>query len=159
MPGEPHSIEVRSESADRTMALGERIGRLLRAGDVVLLHGDLGAGKTCLVRGVARGMGIDPGAVNSPTFVVVNEYDAPAGRPHLVHMDAYRLGGPEDLDDLGLDESLGGGALVIEWAERVASAFESPALEIHLHHDGGDRRSILIETRDPRWAERLIDLE
>ncbi len=159
MPGERRAIEIRSDSAERTMLLGERIGRLIRAGDVVLLHGDLGAGKTCLVRGVARGMGIDPGAVNSPTFVVVNEYDAPAGRPHLVHMDAYRLGGPEELDDLGLDESLRGGALVVEWAERVAAAFDSPALEVHLRHDGDDRRSILIQARDGRWADRLADLE
>lgn len=159
MAAEPRVIHLRSDSPDATRRLGERIGRFLRAGDIVLLHGELGAGKTCLVRGVALAMAIDPGDVNSPTYVLVNEYPAPTGRPHLAHMDAYRLHSPEDLDALGLEQSTRGAVLIVEWAERVAAGLAPPTLDIDLRHAGGERREITVRAFDPVWAERLADLD
>lgn len=158
MAADPRILHLRSDSPEATRRLGERIGRFLSAGDIVLLRGELGAGKTCLVRGVARAMGIDPDDVNSPTYVLVNEYAAPLGRPHLAHMDAYRLHSPEDLDALGLEQSTRGAVLIVEWAERVASGLAPPTLEIDLRHDGEDRREITLRASDPAWAERLADL-
>lgn len=158
MAAERCVLHFDSASPEATMRLGERIGRGLRAGDLVLLHGELGAGKTCLVRGVARAMGIDPGDVNSPTYVLINEYPAPHGRPHLAHMDAYRLQRPDDLDALGLEQSVRGGVLIVEWAERVAAGLAPPTLEIDLRHAGEDRRAITVRAADPAWAHRLADL-
>ncbi len=147
-----------SDSPARTMQIGERLGRGLRAGDVVLLHGELGAGKTCFVRGVARGMGIDPRAVSSPTFVLINEYEKAAGPPRLLHMDAYRLDGPEDLDGLMLDDALTDAALVVEWAERVVEGLPDPALDIAFRHIGDEQRELTVRTADPRWRTTLADL-
>ncbi len=124
---------VHSRSVDDTHRLGVALGTLSRPGDVWALHGDLGAGKTALVRGLARGMGLDERDVCSPTFVVVNEYARPAGRGPgaiiepgagpgdvpLVHIDAYRLGQSES-DTLGLERVLDGlGVAAIEWPERL----------------------------------------
>lgn len=124
---------VRCASEDATDALGAAIGALLGSGDLVCLHGDLGAGKTRLVRGIARGIGVDPAIVSSPTFVVMHDYPpVRAGSPGLVHVDAYRLRGADELDTLGWDRVTGGGggggeagdlpALVIEWPERIEGA-------------------------------------
>lgn len=122
---------VRTTHGDhQTVLLGEHLGRMLTAGDVVALDGPLGAGKTTFARGIAAGMGIEPAAVHSPTFVVVNEYGAPAGRPDLIHVDAYRLGGADELETLGWDQLMEGGrprgVLVVEWAERLAGALPPP---------------------------------
>ena len=106
---------ILSESEAATEAAGERLGASLAAGDVVLLYGDLGAGKTAFVRGLARGIGADPTDVSSPTFTIVQEY---AGRLTLYHVDLYRLE-EKEVDDLGLEELvLGDGVVAIEWAER-----------------------------------------
>lgn len=104
---------MHTHSEAETLALGERIGQQLRAGDIVLLRGRPGAGKTALARGIARGLGYS-GYVNSPTFTLVNEYE---GRLPVYHMDLYRLEGGE-LDELGLDEYLySGGVCLIEWPQ------------------------------------------
>src|SRR5690349_20654727 len=95
----------RSTSPEYTQALGRSLARVLAPGDVILLEGDLGAGKTTFVRALASGLGIDPGTVSSPTFVMVNQYrPAAPGSPELVHVDAYRLRSPDDLDSLGWDQ-------------------------------------------------------
>jgi tRNA threonylcarbamoyladenosine biosynthesis protein TsaE len=119
-------LDIASVSPNHTARVGAALGSLLRAGDVVALHGDLGAGKTNLVRGMAAGMGLDERQVSSPTFVIVSEYTtaAPgaARPPHapLIHADAYRLSGPEDLDSVGWERVMDGSAVVaIEWAERI----------------------------------------
>ncbi len=130
-------LTFHTSSEEHTIALGVALGRMLRAGDVLTLDGELGAGKTRLVRGIAEGMGLDPGQVSSPTYVVVHEYTLPAGgdrtitsgRPSvqtpLFHVDAYRLSGPDDLDTLGWDRVMEGmGVVVIEWAARIAAALE-----------------------------------
>jgi tRNA threonylcarbamoyladenosine biosynthesis protein TsaE len=127
-----------TESPAETEAAGEALGRRLRVGDVVLLTGELGAGKTTFVRGVARGVGSDA-PVASPTFQLVRVY---RGRVQLAHVDLYRIEKPPELADLGLDELADQGAVVVEWGDRVA--FGDAAL-VDIEHLGGDRR--LLRTR------------
>jgi len=124
-----YSLELRSDSPEATRTIADKLGRLLEAGDVIALYGDLGTGKTCFAQGVARGLGV-PGNVTSPTFVLLREY---AGRLPLYHFDAYRLNGPEDFTELGSEEYLSGpGVSIIEWAERVAGALPDDRLEVEL---------------------------
>jgi tRNA threonylcarbamoyladenosine biosynthesis protein TsaE len=118
--------------------LGVRLG----SGDVVLLHGDLGAGKTAFVRGLAEGLGVDPAAVSSPTFTIVQEYRG--GRVPFFHVDLYRLTNPREIEDLGLDEIAVDGVLAIEWAERLP--FRLPgSVTIRLDHGDSDTRTICID--------------
>jgi tRNA threonylcarbamoyladenosine biosynthesis protein TsaE len=127
-----------TQSPAETEAFGESFGKRLRVGDMVLLTGELGAGKTTFVRGVARGT--DSGApVASPTFQLVRVYP---GRVQLAHVDLYRIETPSELGDLGLEELLGQGAVVVEWGERL----EAPdAALIELEHLGAERR--LVRTK------------
>lgn len=127
-----------------TSAAGEALGRDLKPGDVVLLFGDLGAGKTAFVRGMARGVGADPDDVSSPTFTIVQEY---AGRSAtLYHVDLYRLE-PAEIDDLGLDDLVSSdGIVAIEWAERWKGRPDD-GTEVRLEHRGEDRRAIDIRPR------------
>ena len=124
---------IDSQSILDTERFGRRLGAALRAGDLLALVGPLGSGKTTLVRYVAAGAGVaDLRQVNSPTFVIVNEYDAAtAGGPlRLYHVDAYRLRGGEDLAALGFDEMLARGAVLVEWADRVSDILPSARLTI-----------------------------
>jgi tRNA threonylcarbamoyladenosine biosynthesis protein TsaE len=107
-----------SSSPEDTRRLGERLGALLEAGDVVLLSGELGSGKTVFVQGIARGLGFD-GSVSSKSFVLLGEYP---GRLTLYHADLYRLDDPEQVQDLALDEISSSGVLVVEWPERAGEA-------------------------------------
>lgn len=135
-----HSTVV-TRSQEETEALGTRLGATLGEGDTLLLVGDLGAGKTTLVRGIARGLGIDPEEVSSPTFVLINEY---RGRLTLHHVDLYRLEGAA-VDDLGLEELSGsGGVVVIEWAERLTRPI-ADAIRIRIADKGDTVREIVIE--------------
>jgi tRNA threonylcarbamoyladenosine biosynthesis protein TsaE len=129
--------EVVSEMASETEAAGERLGACLRTGDLVLLEGPLGAGKTTFVRGVARGCGSEA-VVASPTFQLVRLY---AGRVQLAHVDLYRLGSDAELADLGLEELLDQGAVVVEWGERLLA--HGGAL-IRFEQLGGDRRRLTL---------------
>jgi tRNA threonylcarbamoyladenosine biosynthesis protein TsaE len=124
-----------------TEALGARIGGELSAGDVVLLSGPLGAGKTVLAKGIARGLGV-AGTVTSPTFVIAREHPpAPGGRGvPLVHVDAYRLGGRAELADLDLDTDLASAAVVVEWGEGLADDLASTHLLVRLHRRDDDSR-------------------
>jgi tRNA threonylcarbamoyl adenosine modification protein YjeE len=133
-----------TSSPEETEAAGEELGRRLRQGDLVLLRGELGAGKTTFVRGVARGSG-SAAPVASPTFQLVRIYP---GRLQLAHVDLYRLEKGDELRDLGLDELLDAGAVVVEWGDRLASGgFEFAFVSIE--HLGGDRRRIRTD-RDLR---------
>ncbi len=135
------------EDAEATQALGREVARVLSAGDVLALHGDLGAGKTTLTQGLAAGLGIS-GDVISPTFALMSEYRL--GRIPLLHVDAYRLTGDLDADQLGLDEYLDNGwALVIEWAENIPGALPPDHLAVYLYHDG-DRRRAEIRAGGPQ---------
>ena len=137
-------LEILSNSEPETEAAGERIAASLESGDVLLLHGQLGAGKTAFVRGLARGLSANPEDVSSPTFTLIQEYRG--GRLPLFHVDLYRLE-PREVDDLGLDELISGDAVVaIEWAERWPDR-PGGAIDVSLEHlaeQGEDRRRITI---------------
>jgi tRNA threonylcarbamoyladenosine biosynthesis protein TsaE len=127
-----------TSSPEETEAAGEELGRRLRQGDLVLLRGELGAGKTTFVRGVARGIG-SAAPVASPTFQLIRIYP---GRLQLAHVDLYRLEKGDELRDLGLDELLDAGAVVVEWGDRIDETGGSDAALISIEHLGGDRRRI-----------------
>lgn len=132
--------EIVTTTEEETSAVGARLAANLKAGDVVLLFGDLGAGKTAFVRGLAQGLGADPDDVSSPTFTLVQEYHA---RVVLYHVDLYRLEGRE-IDDLGLDELiLGDGVVAIEWAERW-SGRPDDVIEVRIEDLGEEKRSIVV---------------
>jgi tRNA threonylcarbamoyladenosine biosynthesis protein TsaE len=128
-----------SRSDAETEAIGAALSARLGPGDRVLLYGELGAGKTAFVRGLAQGLGIDPEEVSSPTFTLIQEY---RGRLMLYHVDLYRLA-PVDVDDLGLDALAADGVLAIEWAERMPRP-DPGAIEVRLEHVGEDTRRITI---------------
>ncbi|PYR75241.1 MAG: tRNA (adenosine(37)-N6)-threonylcarbamoyltransferase complex ATPase subunit type 1 TsaE [Acidobacteria bacterium] len=131
-------IETRAET--ETEAAGERLAPLLKPGDVVLLYGELGAGKTALVRGLARGLSADPEDVSSPTFTIIQEYH---GRVTLYHVDLYRLD-PLEIEDLGLEDLVcGDGIVAIEWADRWKGRPEGEGVvEIRIEGFDDDRRQI-----------------
>lgn len=132
------SDEILTGSEEETSDAGERLGRTLDAGAVVLLYGDLGAGKTAFVRGLARGLGAQDEEVTSPTFTIVQEYP---GRVPLYHVDLYRLE-EREVDDLGLEELvLGDGVVAIEWAERWRGRPDD-AIEVRIEDAGEDARRI-----------------
>ena len=127
------SFRLATRSARATAALGERLGRLLEPGDLVALVGDLGAGKTQLVRGACRGARVPPGEVASPSFAIVQSY---RGRLPVHHADLYRIGDADELYATGFHDLLGGdGALLVEWADRIPGALPGERLEIRLRHD------------------------
>jgi tRNA threonylcarbamoyladenosine biosynthesis protein TsaE len=133
---------IASNSEQETRSIASALAQDLTMGTVLLLSGDLGAGKTAFVRGLAEGLGIDAGEVTSPTFTLVHEYRG--GRLPLVHVDLYRLDRAE-LDEIGLDQDLAAiGIVAVEWAERLARAIPG-AIRISITDAGGDRRTIVIE--------------
>lgn len=150
-----NSFERITRSEEETVALGEALGRLLRPGDALALRGELGAGKTRFVRGVATGMGHDPDAVSSPTFVLVNEYESRGAAP-LVHVDAYRLRSAADLDAIGWDRLMDGSCVVaVEWSERIAGALPDSRLDVSFAHEGEGERRIVFSWSDGAWDARL----
>ena len=140
-----HATNLHSRTPEETAAAGEALGRTLGAGDVVALYGELGSGKTCLVQGLARGLGVTAPAT-SPTFVLVNEY---RGRLPVYHVDAYRTQSLTELMDLGLPELFDeGGVTVVEWADRAEPLLPARTIRIRIAGVGDDPRAITIE--DPR---------
>jgi tRNA threonylcarbamoyladenosine biosynthesis protein TsaE len=131
----PVACEVRDAEAMRE--LGRRVAGALRAGDLVILTGELGAGKTTFAQGVGAGLGVR-GDVTSPTFVISRVHRARSGGPPLVHVDAYRLGGVTELDDLDLDESLEESVTLVEWGEGVAEGLAEDRLEVAITRSSGD---------------------
>lgn len=151
-------LEVSLPTPADTDAFGRRLGQRLRAGDVVVLAGALGAGKTALVKGIGAGMGV-LGTVMSPTFVIARRH--PPGRPGgvpLVHVDAYRLTGAVELDDLDLDTDLGTAAVVVEWGDGLAPRLAPAYLRIELTRQPDDRRTGELTAIGPGWADRLAGL-
>lgn len=131
-----------TNSAEETRALGEQLAERLSAGDVVTLEGELGAGKSELARGIARGLGVTE-TVTSPSFTILNVYES--GRVPLYHFDWYRLESEEELYELGMDEYLGGdGIAVVEWAERCQDAVPENAIRITLEATGPESRRIFV---------------
>ncbi|MEQ4205048.1 tRNA (adenosine(37)-N6)-threonylcarbamoyltransferase complex ATPase subunit type 1 TsaE [Actinopolymorpha sp. B17G11] len=137
-------VEVMAPSAGDTRAVGERLAGLLRAGDLVLLTGELGAGKTTLTQGIGAGLRVR-GDVTSPTFVIARGHQSLAGGPSLVHVDAYRLGGVPELDDLDLDTSLDESVTVVEWGEGLAEGLAEDRLDVVLTRSLGDPAGGVLE--------------
>lgn len=149
-------IELRTVTPSATRRLGERIGRRVRAGDVVLLSGELGAGKTVLAQGIGRGLGVAD-LIKSSSFVIMNEYDGASLR--LYHADLYRLEAPEQVAELALEELASNGVLVIEWPERAPGEMPPEHLLLRLAYDGANARTIEMEGAGPRYAELARNLE
>lgn len=147
------AIEIESTSATMTESLGRVIGDLATAGDIIALDGELGSGKTQLVRGIAVGLGASPEHVASPTYVLVHQYEpADRDRPMLVHVDAYRLTGELDEATLGL-EDFDDTVMVIEWANHLANLPGEDILFIGLSHVGPEARRLVLEPTG-RWRTR-----
>ncbi|MDM8005156.1 MAG: tRNA (adenosine(37)-N6)-threonylcarbamoyltransferase complex ATPase subunit type 1 TsaE [Phycisphaerae bacterium] len=142
---------------EATRQLGRRLGSALRVGDLVALIGPLGSGKTTLVKGIAAGAGVaDPRQVNSPTFVIVNEYETSlSSAPRVYHIDAYRLRGGGDLQSLGFDEMLSLGAVLIEWADRVQDILPPNHLQLTIEPIDEHRRR--FQCRASGTAVELLD--
>ena len=148
-----HTVEIFSHSPEQTRRVGMRLGGLLQPGDLVCLQGELGAGKTTLVQGLAQGWGsLDP--VSSPTFVLVNVYRKPEGR-ELFHLDAYRLDTPAEAEELDIDEMLSRGALVVEWPERVQPALPGEQLWATFENLDEDQRQMRFKANGPRYEALL----
>ena len=142
---------------DATVDLGRRLAALLRAGDLLVLTGGLGAGKTTLARGLGEGLGVR-GPVTSPTFVIARVHPSLVEGPALVHVDAYRLGGSAELDDLDLDADLDRAVTVIEWGAGLAEGLAQDRLEVSLTADPAtEHRSVVLHGVGARWSD--IDLE
>jgi tRNA threonylcarbamoyladenosine biosynthesis protein TsaE len=153
LPAADLRARVRTTSADDTTALGERLGRATERGDLICVWGQLGAGKTQLAKGIARGLGIHD-TVNSPTFILMNEYQ---GRLPLFHVDLYRLADAADalaggvIDDRQID-----GVTVVEWPERMGDVLPAGRLDVRIDGSGDEAREIEVVTADPR-LRRLVD--
>ena len=157
-PNEPGSwpAELRIATDGDMRALGRRLAALLRAGDLVILAGPLGAGKTTLVQGIGAGLGVR-GPVTSPTVVIARVHPAVAGSgPALVHADAYRLGSIGEVDDLDLDTDAASAVTVVEWGAGLAEGLAEDRLEITIEPDqDGDARTVRINAHGARWNGAL----
>ncbi|WP_283138660.1 tRNA (adenosine(37)-N6)-threonylcarbamoyltransferase complex ATPase subunit type 1 TsaE [Rhizohabitans arisaemae] len=137
---------------------GVRLAGALRPGDLVILTGSLGAGKTTLVQGIAEGLGVR-GPITSPTFVISRVHPSLCGGPPLVHVDAYRLGGLLEVDELDLDASLAESVTVVEWGEGLVEGLTEDRLEVEIIRDEtGEERSLALTGVGPRWAVIPVEL-
>ena len=151
-----HALEFFSRSPEQTRRLGMRLGALLQPGDLVCLQGNLGAGKTTLVQGVAQGWGaLD--AVSSPTFVLVNAYRRPDSS-QLFHFDAYRIDSPAEAEELDMDTLLAQGPLVVEWPERVEPLLPAERLWAWLEYESEEHRAMRFAACGDRYKALLDDL-
>lgn len=155
-----HTIELKSHNPEQTRQLGMRLGEALQPGDAICLQGDLGAGKTTFVQGIAQGWGsLD--SVSSPTFILVNVYRRMDGgrggvtQPLLFHMDAYRLDSTPEAEELDLDSMLAEGALIIEWPERMRGLVPAERLWIEFTHAGEEERELKFTARGKRYEDLL----
>lgn len=148
-----HTMDFLSRSAEQTRRLGIRLGSVLQVGDAICLQGDLGAGKTTFVQGIARGWGSQD-AVSSPTFIIVNVYRR-EDEARLFHMDAYRLDSVPEAAELDLDSMLSQGALLIEWPERMEGLIPDERLWIDMEHSGEEERGMKFRATGKRYEELL----
>ena len=147
-----HELNIRSRSPDETIKIGEAIGQTANPGDLVLLRGQLGTGKTCLTQGILWGLGGTEYA-RSPTFVLMSQYEA---RMTLYHIDLYRIGSIQELEILGLEEVIfGDGVTVVEWAERSGDLFIENGLNIEISYDRTDNRIMNLYTNNDKYATTL----
>jgi tRNA threonylcarbamoyladenosine biosynthesis protein TsaE len=147
-----------SQSPAATLSLGKRMGELLEAGSIIALIGELGCGKTLLTRGVCNGLGVPLRQVNSPTFVMVNEY---RGRLPVFHMDLYRFASIDDGFDIGIMDYLsraGSGVIIVEWAEKVLSLLPADLLKIELQVLSARKRQISFSASGDRFGKLFKEL-
>lgn len=149
-----NAMDFISRSPEQTRRLGMRLGSLLQSGDVIALCGDLGAGKTTLVQGIAQGWG-STDAVSSPTFVLVNVYRRPDGSL-LHHMDAYRVESALEAEDLDLEAMITSGVLIVEWAERITAALPDELLWIDMKWIADEHRSMVVNPTGSR-SQQLVE--
>jgi tRNA threonylcarbamoyladenosine biosynthesis protein TsaE len=148
---------LRSSSEEETRRLGERIGRLLKGGEVLALQGTLGAGKTCFVQGLARGLGVQETEVVSPTYTLIHELSGPL---RLFHIDLYRLIDPDDLENIGFFEAFGPDAVtVVEWADRFPASIPEPYLLIRIERLSETVREFTFEPRGGHSKELVGKIE
>jgi len=146
------SLEMSSHSAEQTRKIGAKLGELAASGDVILLEGELGVGKTCLTQGIARGLSIDDYVI-SPTFVLLREY---RGRLPLYHIDFYRLDSIEEMAQLGLEDYLySSGVCVVEWAEKGLDILPEEHLYIKMQHLASTERKLSFTPKGARYVEML----
>ncbi|MEV5736736.1 tRNA (adenosine(37)-N6)-threonylcarbamoyltransferase complex ATPase subunit type 1 TsaE [Streptomyces sp. NPDC052292] len=155
-PQDPAETRLTITSPEQMRELGRRLAKLLRAGDLVMLSGELGAGKTTLTRGLGEGLDVR-GAVTSPTFVIARVHPSLGGGPPLVHVDAYRLsGGLDEMEDLDLDVSLPDSVIVVEWGEGKVEELTEDRLQVVIHRTVGDTtdevRHVTVTGLGERWA-------
>jgi len=150
-------VKITSYSPQKTEQIGLSLGEMLIRGDVIALSGELGTGKTTLVRGMALGMGLEKDDVVSPSFTLVNEYRGPLP---LFHLDLYRLHDEKELLDVDFEAYIRGeGVVVIEWADRISRAIPSDALWITLRYVADERREIVAEARGARYELIIEELQ
>jgi tRNA threonylcarbamoyl adenosine modification protein YjeE len=145
-------VRVSLSSLDQTQALAQRIARHLEVGDVLLLKGDLGTGKSTFVRFLLQAKG-HKGDVPSPTFTLMQSYDLPDLQ--ISHFDFYRLKTPEEIEEIGFDEAIADGAVIVEWPDKAASFMPHDALELTFVFNSEQGRFVDIEALSPRWIEKL----
>ncbi|WP_128379179.1 tRNA (adenosine(37)-N6)-threonylcarbamoyltransferase complex ATPase subunit type 1 TsaE [Streptomyces cavernae] len=151
--------EITVSSPDQMTELGRRLAKLLRAGDLVMLTGELGAGKTTLTRGLGEGLGVR-GAVTSPTFVIARVHPSLGDGPPLVHVDAYRLsGGLDEMEDLDLDVSLPESVIVVEWGEGKVEELSEDRLQVLIHRATGDTDDEVRQVRLAGFGERWASVD
>ncbi len=153
----PLTRTLKLPTLDDTLKFGRDLGTVLVAGDLVILSGALGAGKTALTKGIGAGMGVR-GTVASPTFVLARVHPASGDGTPLVHVDAYRIAGAVELDDLDLDTDLTAAAVVIEWGESVAEQLSQERLLVFLERQPDDSREATLTAFGRRWADRVATM-
>lgn len=152
--GQPVVLDIVSHSLAQTQRLGARLGELLRGGELLLLDGDLGTGKTSLTQGIAEGLGVHE-VVSSPTFTLLKEYE---GRRPLYHFDLYRLDVPEEALDLGFEEYFeSNGVCVVEWAQKAESLWPAEHLRIRLKMVSDTKRGLVFTGLGARYGEQLLE--
>ncbi|HRC75175.1 MAG TPA: tRNA (adenosine(37)-N6)-threonylcarbamoyltransferase complex ATPase subunit type 1 TsaE [Kouleothrix sp.] len=156
-----HVLDCISHNVAQTLRYGQRLGELLRPGDLLLLLGDFGAGKTHLIKGIAQGLGSDD-MVNSPSFVLINEYRAGAqhGRMPIFHADLYRIEDPDELTGIGLEEAWAGdGVCLIEWAEQAGGRLPQEHLAIYLQHLAETKRTLRLVPHGARYEALVAEFK
>lgn len=153
------SLSLTADTPDDLRSIAAGVGELCRGGDVVVLSGDLGAGKTTFTQGLARGLGIAE-RITSPTFVISRVHPHPSGGVSLVHVDAYRIGSPAELDDLDLAADLSTSVVVVEWGRGIAEGLSPEGLDVVITRsdsDDDERRTVELSGRGARWRELVAD--
>ncbi len=146
--------QIEVATAEEMRDLGRRLAAALRSGDLLVLSGPLGAGKTTLVQGIGDGLGVR-GPITSPTFVIARVHPSLRGGPDLVHADAYRLGAAAEIDDLDLDSGTASSVTAVEWGEGLAEGLSDDRLEISIELSG-EARTVRITGVGPRWSGAIL---